>query len=255
MKIGLALSGGGVRGIAHLGVLKALEEMGVTFQIISGTSAGALVGCLYAAGYKPEKILDIVKKVSLLRSLRPAWSAPGLFTLEGLKEILLSYVPQNDFDSLPIRLVVCTTDIRSGQARYFSAGELIPAVVASCCIPGIFSPVAFQGSLLVDGGLVDNLPVKAIRSACDFVIGSHCNHISEEVDVKNTKLVVERSLLIAIHGNTQASKAQCDVVIEPARMDRFSSLDLSKADDIFEYSYNFTRQNFFPHHFPLTRSA
>jgi NTE family protein len=255
MKIGLALSGGGVRGMAHIGVIKALEELGVSVNSVSGTSAGALVGTLYAAGYTPDKIFDILKEVSMIKSARPAWAFTGLFTLDGLKELLSEYIPANTFHSLPLALTVTATDIRTGQARYFSEGELLPAVLASCTIPGIFTPLNFQGNLYVDGGLVDNLPVKPLRASCDFVIGSHCNHISHEFDIKNLKLVIERSLLIAINGNTQASRKLCDVFIEPPRMDRFSSLDISKAREIFEFSYEFTRQNFFPHHFQITQSA
>lgn len=249
MKIGLALSGGGVRGVAHIGILKALDEMGVSIQMIAGTSAGSLVGCLYAAGLKPDEIFQVVKSLSLIKSVRPAWALTGLFNLEGLKELLHKNIPLNSFESLKLPLVVTATDIRKGQAHYFSSGELYPAVLASCSIPALFNPVAFDGNLYVDGGLTDNLPVKPIREQCDFIIGCHCNHVSSDFDVKNIKLVVERSLLIAIHSNTQYSKSLCDVIIEPPRMDRFSVLDLSKVQEIYDFSYQFTKQNFLPHHF------
>lgn len=255
MKIGLALSGGGVRGVAHIGVLKALDEMNVTIDCIAGTSAGALVGSLYASGLKPDQIFQLVKGVSVMKTVRPAWALTGLFTLEGLKEILQKSIPHNSFEALNIPLVVAATDIQKGHAEYFKKGELLSAVLASCSIPAIFNPVAFQGNLYVDGGLVDNLPVKPIREQCDFIIGSHCNHVSPDFDVKNIKLVVERSLLIAIHSNTQYSKSLCDVIIEPPRMDRFSVLDLSKAEEIYQFSYHFTKQNFLPHHFSKSKVA
>jgi len=255
MRTGIVLSGGGARGVAHLGILKALDELGVTFDCISGTSIGALVGALYAHGLKPDRILELVKSVGLFNSVRPAWARTGLLNMDGIKELLHKYIPVNNFNNLAIPLTVAATDIRRGQIHYFSEGELIQTVVASCSIPALFNPVSLNGNLYVDGGLVDNLPVKPIRKLCDFIIGSHCNHISNDVDVTNIKLVIERSLLVAIHSNTEISRGMCDVFIEPPRMDRFSSMDLSKAQEIFDFSYRFTKQNFLPHHFQKNTAA
>lgn len=255
MKTGIVLSGGGVRGVAHLGVLKALDELGVVIDCISGASAGALVGVLYAQGLKPDVIFKLVKNVSLFNSVRPAWTRTGLLTMDGFKEVLRKNIPVNNFSSLRIPLTVAATDIRKGQVQYFSEGELISVILASCSIPAIFNPVSLNGNLYVDGGLVDNLPVKPIRQQCDFIIGSHCNHISPDVDVTNVKSIIERSLLVAIHSNTQISRGMCDVFIEPPRMDRFSSLDFSKAQEIFDFCYRFTIQNFLPHHFQKSTAA
>jgi NTE family protein len=255
MKTGIVLSGGGARGVAHIGVLKALDELGVEIDCISGTSAGAMVGALYAQGIKPDAIFGLVKNVGVFNSVRPAWARTGLLNMDGMKELLQKNIPVNNFNSLRIPLTIAATDIRKGQVHYFSEGELIPAILASSSIPAIFNPVNVNGNLYVDGGLVDNLPVKPIRMQCDFIIGSHCNHISPDVDVTNIKLVIERSLLVAIHSNTQISRSMCDVFIEPPRMDRFSSMDLSKAQEIFDFSYRFTIQNFLPHHFQKSTAA
>jgi len=255
MKTGIVLSGGGARGVAHLGVLKALDEMGVEINCISGTSAGAMVGALYAQGLKPDAIFGLVKNMGLFNSVRPAWARTGLLNMDGMKEVLQKNIPVNNFNSLRIPLTIAATDIRKGKVHYFSEGDLIPAILASSSIPAIFNPVSFNGNLYVDGGLVDNLPVKPIRNLCDFIIGSHCNHISPDVDVTNIKLVIERSLLVAIHSNTQMSRDMCDIFIEPPRMDRFSSMDLSKAQEIFDFSYRFTKQNFLPHHFQKSTAA
>ncbi len=255
MKTGLVLSGGGARGVAHLGVLKALDELGVVIDRISGTSAGALVGALYAQGLKPDAIFQLVKGISFLKSVRPAWALTGVFNMDGIRELLQKKIPHNSFDGLSIPLTVAATDIRKGQVHYFTEGELIPTILASCSIPAIFNPISFKGNLYVDGGLVDNLPVKPIRKQCDFIIGSHCNHISPEVDVTNVKSVVERSLLVAIYSNTEVSRGLCDVFIEPPRMDRFSSLDLGKIQEVYDFSYRFTIQNFLPHHFQKSTAA
>lgn len=244
MKRGLVLSGGGVRGMAHIGVLKALEEMNIGFDCIAGTSAGSIVGALYAAGHKPDKIFQLVKNLSIFNALRPAFTWTGLLTMNGLKEVLLKNIPDNDFSKLKLPLTVAATNIRNGQVQYFNSGELISTIMAFCSIPAIFNPMQIDQNLYVDGGLLDNLPAKAIRNQCDMLVGSHCNHISADFDVTNIKLVIERSLLIAINSNVQVSKQLCDVWIDPPGMDRYSSMDLSKGQEIFEYGYRFVKENF-----------
>ena len=244
MKIGITLSGGGARGIAHIGVLKALEEMGVEISVISGTSAGAIVGSLYAYGYKPEEILSIIQKVSVFKSVRPAWTWTGLLSLEGLKDVFLKYIPENNFEALKIPLTVAATDIKKGEIVYFSEGELIPFVMASCCVPAVFAPVSLDGKLLVDGGVLDNLPARPIRTKCDCLIGSHCNPIGSEFDAKNLRTIIERSLLMAVAGNTHESRKLCDVFIEPPGLDKFTGFGLSKAQEIFDIGYQFTKENF-----------
>ncbi|MEQ8423659.1 MAG: patatin-like phospholipase family protein [Cyclobacteriaceae bacterium] len=244
MKIGLALSGGGARGVAHVGVLKALEELGIKISIISGTSAGSIVGSLYAYGHKPDKIFDIIKDVSIFKSVRPAWTWAGLLTMDGLRELLINAMPENDFKTLNIPLHIAATDIRKGEVRYFTEGELVPAVVSSCSIPAVFNPVSYDGGLFVDGGICDNLPSKVIRDSCDFLIGSHCNPISTSFDAKSVKVVIERSLLMAIYGNTRQSKTYCDMIIEPPKLDKFSSFEIARAKEIFDIGYEYTIQNF-----------
>jgi NTE family protein len=249
MKIGLVLSGGGARGVAHIGVLKALEEMGVEFSIISATSAGSIVGALYAYGYKPDQIFEITKSLSVFKSVRPAWTWAGLLNMEGLSELLLRHIPENNFDALRIPLTIGATEICKGKLHHFSEGELIPAIVGSCSIPAIFNPVVFNGGTYVDGGLLDNLPVKPIKDKCDFIVGLHCNYISNNFTARNLKLVIERSLLMAVNANTQISRSMCDVFIEPPNMDKFSSFDIGRAQEIFDVGYKFTKENFMPHHF------
>ncbi len=244
MKIGITLSGGGARGIAHIGVLKALEEMGVEISVMSGTSAGSIVGALYAHGYKPEEILSIIQKVSVFKSVKPAWTWAGLLSLEGLKDVFLKYIPENNFEALKIPLTVAATDIKKGEIVYFSKGELIPCIMASCCVPAVFAPFSFDGKLFVDGGVLDNLPVKPIRKKCDLLIGSHCNPIGSDFDGKNLRTIIERSLLMAINGNTQKSRELCDVFIEPPALSKFTGFGLSKAQEIFDVGYRFTKDNF-----------
>ncbi len=247
--IGLVLSGGGARGVAHIGVIQALEEIGLRFSKISGTSAGSIVGALYAHGYTPKEIFEIVQQVSLLKSVRLAWAWTGFLKMDGLQEFLKKYIPENDFSQLKKPLTITATEIRTGEIKRFSEGPLIPAIMASCSIPAVFDPFQLNGSLYVDGGLLDNLPVKPIRDSCEFIVGSHCNPVSTSFDATNLKMVIERSLLMAIGANTLVSKQMCDVVVEPQGLDKYGSFDLGKAKEIFDIGYKFTVDNFEKSHF------
>jgi NTE family protein len=172
MKTGLVLSGGGARGISHLGVIKALEEFNVKIDCLAGTSAGAITGALYSYGYKPDEIVKMIADTSLAKTLRLAWTWTGLLKLDGLQKIILKYIPENSFEALKIPMTFAATEIRKGRIEYFSRGELAPVILASCCVPAVFEPVTINGGMYVDGGILDNLPVKGIQGQCDFVIGS-----------------------------------------------------------------------------------
>jgi NTE family protein len=152
-------------------------------------------------------------------------------------------------------LTVAATEIRLGEIRYFSSGELAPAVISSCSIPGIFDPVHFNDRLYVDGGLLDNLPARPIRDKCDFLVGSNCNHLTPEYDERSLKAVIERSMLITVSANTTASRRICDLVIEPPHMARYSVFEMGKAHDIYDSAYKYTKENFLAHHFQKNRVA
>lgn len=230
--------------MAHAGVLKALEEFGLSFSVVAGTSAGSIVAALYAYGYTPDEIFRIIEQVTIFRSVRPSWSGPGLLTMDGFRDLLKKYLPENSFEALQKPLSVAATDIRKGEINYFSTGELIPAIIASCSIPGVFSPVQLNGGVYVDGGIIDNLPAAPIRNRCDWLLGSHCNPISPAFDPRNMRVVIERSMLMAINVNTQSSRKLCDVFIEPRGLERFSAFEIARAKEIFEIGYTYTKETF-----------
>ena len=243
VEAGLVLSGGGARGLTHLGVMKALLEMGVMFVCISGTSAGSIIGALHCHGYAVDEIFRIIT-TGYFRFIRPAWTISGLLSLDSLGTELLKYLPENSFESLKTRLVVAATNLEAGEVTYFRSGELIPALLASSCVPAVFRPVEIGNTMYVDGGITDNLPVKPIRAECQLIVGSHCNPIANHFDKRNIKAIIERSLLMAINGNTRASKGMCDVLIEPTDAGRYSGFDIGKAKEMFEIGYEYTRRNF-----------
>lgn len=157
--IGLVLSGGGARGFAHIGVLRVLEECGIKPHVIAGTSMGAIVGALYATGRSSQDILNIVRHTSL-RDIVDISLQAGLLKGDRLEVFLADFLPQA-FEELEIQLAVTTTDIETGEQVILTRGDLVTAVRASSSFPGAFEPIARQGRVLADGGIVNNLPVEA----------------------------------------------------------------------------------------------
>lgn len=238
-KIGIALSGGGARGIAHLGVLKALEEFGVKPSLISGTSAGAIAGAFYAGGYSLPEIKQIVEKGDFFNLSNVLIKKQGLFNMKGFEKMYQEYFPNNTFDDLQIPLYVAATDILKGEVVYFSSGNLSQALMASSCIPIVFQPLYFDNTYYVDGGVLNNFPVEPLMNKCDIIIGSHVNSIKTEVSEIHMTDIVDRSFHLAMSNSVRNKINSCHLFIEPPNMSRFSIFDVKKSDEIFEYGYNY----------------
>ena len=246
MTIGLVLSGGGAKGIAHLGVLKALQEKKIVISGISGCSAGSIVGMMFAAGYSPDHIFEIVVSSATLRALRPAWSRSGLLRMQKAEEVYLKYIPHNSFERLKIPLTVNATNLYAGETVYFSSGELLKPVMASCCIPGLFEPIIFNETTYIDGGVLNNMPVEPLLGKYDFIIGSHCNPFGMQKMPKSMSSIVQKSLFLAINNNSKGRLAQCDMVIEPPALKLFDPYDIRKATGIFKAGYEYANQLMIP---------
>lgn len=158
-RVGLVLSGGGARGFAHIGVLRVIEEAGINVDVIAGTSIGAILGALYAHGYRASDIHHIASKLKW-RDIVDLSLQGGLIKGEKLAHFLAAHLPQR-FEDLAKPLAVTTTDVETGEGVILVAGDLISAVRASSCFPGAFEPVQIKGRTLADGGIVNNLPVEA----------------------------------------------------------------------------------------------
>jgi NTE family protein len=241
--IGIALSGGGARGIAHLGVLQAIDELGIEISEISGTSFGAVAGAFYACGIAPYQALKLVQKTKLIFFIRPAISKTGLLKVEKLNDLFAKYLPVDSFQKLNKKLTVNATDIKRGEAMFFDSGDLIPAILASCCMPVIFDPIVIDGVAYIDGGILNNLPVEPLESRCELIIGSHCNPVHPEFRIKNAKALLERTLLMAIRNNTLQRQNACQFYIEPPELGSFIGSDFDKATEIFQIGYDHVYKN------------
>ncbi|SHO62514.1 patatin-like phospholipase family protein [Algoriphagus zhangzhouensis] len=242
LKIGLALSGGGARGISHLGVLKGLNEVGIFPNQVSGTSAGAIVGAMYCQGYQPEEILKIILDTNYFKFMKPAISWTGLLKMTSVESLFKLYLKDNDFGKLQIPLTVTATDIKKGKTVYFSQGELIPAVMSSACIPGMFEPIIIGNKHLVDGGILNNLPVEPHEGTCDYVIGVSCNHLPEESNIKNMKNLIERSVIMMMNHNVYSRRDKCDYFIESPGLGKIGVFDLKKAPELYKAGYDEVRR-------------
>lgn len=173
-KIGLALSGGATFGAAHVGVLQVLEENGIRPDLVAGTSAGALVGAAYCAGVPLSEIETLFNSMSwpslLKLSLRNSLS---IFDTQPMEDFLVKKIGDIDFKDLKIPFAAVACDIQTGARIVLNEGPLAPALLASAAVPGLFSPIEINGRLLVDGGIVDNLPAEQVRSmGARYVISS-----------------------------------------------------------------------------------
>lgn len=240
MKVGLVLSGGGARGIAHLGVIKALLEQGVTISRISGTSAGAIAGALFAQGYSPDEILKLVETAGFFRHVRPAWNRMGLLRIDPATSFYKKFLPHDSFEGLQIPLHVMAVDLNGGELVEFNSGELIRPVLASCCLPGIFEPLLINKRQYIDGGILNNMPVEAIENKVDLLIGSHCNPVQWQKPVSSIRDVVERSLVLAVQSKTKDRFAKCHILVEPPELSRYDVFDVRKARELFRIGYSFT---------------
>jgi len=242
--IGLVLSGGGARGIAHLGVLQALEETGLPPDIISGVSAGALIGALYAGGYKPKQLLELVKSYSKLNLANIIQSPLGLFSSSGLLHFLNETIRVDDFDHLQIPLYVTATDMLSNSSVSFSKGLLFQPIIGSAAIPGLFSLVEITGYKLADGGILNNLPVECILDKCDRIIGVNVNNFQNDTRTQLGRMqLLDKSFHLSIAAQVAINGQQCSLLLEPP-VCQFSMFDMNNADSLFRAGYNSVMEYF-----------
>jgi NTE family protein len=255
-RIGLALGGGGARGLAHIHVLETLDELGVRPAVIAGTSIGAIMGSLYASGMSGTairtlvdhlllrditKISDVFTRKDLLKWIGmfdPSFRNGSLVKGEKFIQVLSESMKCSAFEELEIPLLVSTTDFSSGREVVFESGDLLLPVRASMAIPGVFKPVKHHGKLLVDGGLVNPLPYDLLADRCDFIIAVDVSG-SMERPLKNPDFLdatlgsfdIVQSSLIA----ERFQRLPPDVYLKPALRD-IRILEFNRADDIYAQS-------------------
>jgi NTE family protein len=241
-KIGLVLSGGGTRGFAHLGVIHALNEAGIFPDVISGTSAGAIVGVLYADGHTSKEILKMLNTGSRLDYMRPALPREGLLQINGIIKILKTSLRAKTFKELKIPLFVSATDLNNGKAVYFSEGDLLDPVIASASIPVLFQPIKINDISYVDGGVLDNLPIRPIENKCKILIGSFVNPVGYMEKISGLINIAERTFMLSMSKEIIEKSKKFYLFVAPLELRKFKILDPEKAHELFAIGYNATRE-------------
>ncbi|ROH96762.1 patatin-like phospholipase family protein [Chryseobacterium daecheongense] len=239
--IGLTLSGGGMRGIAHIAVLKALEEYHLKPHIISGTSAGSIIGAFYSLGKTPDEMIEIVKQTTFFSRSYLRLSKNGIFSSSFILKLFKDHFPEDNFSILKIPVYVTATELTHGIVDFFSEGELFGPLLASSSVPFVLPPVRIGEKLYVDGGVLDNLPIEPIIDKCDFLIASHVNSISYD-ELKNMSLMKEfdRILHLAIAKSVYSKAKSCDIFLDPPKMTKFSLFNKKNLDEMFKEVYDYT---------------
>jgi NTE family protein len=239
MNTGLVLSGGGARGIAHIGAIKAFEEYGLEFTHIAGTSSGSIVGALYASGRNWEEILGFFKSVQIFSFTNYAWDKPGLVDAEKFYDRFATYIARDSFAALIKPLFITATDILEGTLKVFSSGELIRPVLASAAFPGLFAPVKIGESYYVDGGVINNFPVDLLTPVCDEIYGVYVNPL-EKIgigDLRHSFNILERAFKIRTAHGSLPKFSDCKLVICPKGLEFFNIFSLRDIDRIFKIGY------------------
>lgn len=236
------LSGGGCRGFAHLGVVKALQEHDIYPAEISGTSAGALAGVLLADGFTPDEIKEIFISQVKLSMFPLNMFKPGLMSMKNIREFLQKNLRHTKFEDLSIPFYVTATNFIDGSQTIFQKGDVIDTVIASSSIPVLFPPVFINHIPYVDGGLSNNLPIEPFINKREEIISIYVNPIKAFNPKESTMEMLDRAVHLGFRKMVSYSSADCFLYIEPEELSRYGLFDFHKLSEIFEIGYQFTTE-------------
>lgn len=238
--IGLVLSGGGIRGMAHIGLIKALEEHRIQIDAIAGTSVGALVGALFANGNSTSEMLQFFKETPLFQYNFFTFNKPGFIDTERYFDIFKRYFATNSFEALEKKLYVVATDLLNGKEVCFEKGTLIHPLLASAALTPVFSPVEIGETLYADGGIMNNFPKEYLEGRCDCIIGSNVSIAGrlEKKDLKNSWQIGTRITALSIYASSVGKLKQCDWYIEPKALEKIGVFDKRSIEKAFAIGYD-----------------
>jgi len=241
MKITLSLSGGGLRGAAHVGVIKFLEEQGVEVTAVAGSSAGAIVGLFLASGYSSNKMYKFLKNLER-RDLFALSSSTGIFSMKRLEDKLRESVLISDYSELNIPCYTCVTDINNGEYHYINSGDPISYTIASSTITPLFEVKEVDNELYIDGGFSDNLPVRPLKKYREKNLSININPLRGE-DLDSFKSLLIRSILIMIRSNSMSAKRLSDAYLEIKGVANMHLFNFSEIESAYQFGYNEIKNN------------
>ncbi|MBN3032986.1 MAG: patatin-like phospholipase family protein [Candidatus Saganbacteria bacterium] len=229
-KVGLVLGGGVARGIAHVGVLKVLQEHNIPIDLVVGTSSGSLIGAVYASGLDVSLIEQIVTRIRWNDFFKFTLFRPGWSSAEAIEEFIIRYVGDVKFSDLKIPFAAVATDLRTGGRVVLREGRVAKAVSASACFPGFFSPVDYESRHLVDGGIAGNVAVDTARAlGATYVIASDVVPAKTRSIPADPMMMLGRSLDLILIKLAAEELGRADAVIELEMEEDLWHLDLNKA--------------------------
>ncbi len=226
--------------MAHIGVLRAMEEHGISAQIVSGSSVGALVGALYANANSVAGMLSFFKETPLFNYHFLTLAKPGFIDTERYFTIFKGYFPEDSFDALKRELHVVVTNLQKGEEEFFSDGELIRPLLASAALPPVFSPVALKGQLYADGGIMNNFPLEPLADRVDFVIGSNVSVVGRLAPnaLRNSLQLTGRVTSLMIYAINRKKLESCDFLLEFQELDKIGVLDRKGIEKAYAIGYD-----------------
>ncbi|MEA3418155.1 MAG: patatin-like phospholipase family protein [Campylobacterota bacterium] len=236
MRIALGFSGGGLRGAAHVGVIKFLEEQGVEITAVSGSSAGAVVALMLANGISSDDMYAFLKDIEK-QDLFKLSTNPGLFSLKNLEKKLYDFIGVKRYNEMKIPLYTCVTDINSGESLYLNSGDPVANTIASSSLTPTYEAKEIEGKLYVDGGFSDNLPVRPLKALGEKVLAINVNPLTGG-NPKGFKSLLVRSILIMLHANVRHSKKITDAYIDIEGVARMHLFNFKEIDGAYEAGYN-----------------
>jgi NTE family protein len=238
-KLGIALSGGGARGFAHLGALYALEEMGLKPDIVAGVSAGSIAGSLYGSGLKPLEIMRCFMKMKFWDMCDVTVPRRGFFSMKGFDSFMRENLKVSRLEECPIPTVVCATDIDNCEPVQWREGSITERVVASCSMPVVFRPAIIDGIHYVDGGVLHNLPAWAIRNDVEHLIGINVSPQIKPTDHPVTTIVgiALRSFRIMSRNNSVGDIKLCDTLISVDSVAEMGVFTIKEKERMFKCGY------------------
>ncbi len=241
-RLGVALSGGGARGIAHAGALLAIEHAGYTPEVVAGVSAGSVVAVLYSAGIRPIQIAEMFATTGFRDFANVSFGGGGLFDIEKFKNFIMRRIGKyRNIEDLPIPTYICATDLDHACPVAFDSGAIGPRMIASCSIPIVFRPVVINGVHYVDGGVLRNHPAWVLRDKCETLIGVNVSPLKPAEDYNSIISVAMRTYNLMAKANQVADMAICDVSVSTPEIVNNAVFSLKNIKELFLAGYFNTR--------------
>ena len=241
--IGLVLSGGGSKGIAQAGAIKFLEEQNIRPTQIAGTSAGSIVGALYAFGKTPEEILEFFQSIYIFQWKHFTFKKAGFIDSHSFKSYFNDIFQDAVLGDLKIKTHITATDMVNGTLKIFDDNtKIVDAILASSAFPGVLSPYEFEGNLYSDGGILNHFPTDIIKGKCESLIGVYVSPIQkiQAKDLSSIKAVTTRAFDLLSENSNAHKFDNCDWIIAPKELSNYSTFETNKTKMkvIFNIGYN-----------------